>query len=128
MLAAADPLDVIRQVFAGLADGSGRTDGPTAGYVSVSVDGVPVEPRPAEGSAGADGEDLARLARSDPGALAHEIMGRLATGELTPRRALAQARTAGLDGEAGEAVLGEVARGGRLTPDQIERIRRHLQR
>lgn len=127
-----DPMDVIRQAFAGLADGStlgadwaGEGTVVNAG-TTIHVDGERVDADPSPGAERLDMDDLRRMAQTDPGGMAHEIMRRLASGEISPRKIQVDTRSVDLDGAQGADALRALADSGLLTPEQLEKVRRHL--
>lgn len=172
-----DPLEALRQVFAGLADGTTLGAGQAGDGVvidlgtTVQVGGEPVDVAPAPGAEDLDLNELKDLGRTHPGALAFEVMRRLASGELTPqeirvhretiaagadaptggpsrmqtsfaaqelirrlesgeisrRAALAEARDLTRAAGTADAIIDAVRATGRLTPEQLELVRRRLE-
>ncbi len=123
-----DPLTLVRDVLDGLRDGTTLGVGGLSS-VNVTVDATPVDidagaADPMSPSQDLTGDELKRLAQTDPAGLARGMIRRFASGEMSLTDAMVAKEALSLDGRTVQRIIREVTTSGSLSPETVDAIRR----
>lgn len=119
-LDAGDAAAIIADALGGAGDGDALT------HTEVYVNGQRVTPQPSAGAGpGLSRDDLRRLGQTDPAALAHEVLRRIASGEAQIAD-VQMAESVEVTGDAAKEMIDGLAASGVITPEQLEQIRKHM--
>lgn len=123
-----DPLTLVRDVLAGLREGTTPGVGGLSG-VDVGADGTNADADVGTGEAprvsrDLTGDELRNFAQTDPAGLARTMLDRIASGEMSLTDAVAAKETLGLDGRTVQRIIREVTTSGSLSPESLDAVRR----